>query len=100
MPRLRRLLRWALLLSAILAVAGAIAAAALYVSVTSTLPDVQGLRDVEMQEPMYVYSRDGKLIALFGEMRRYPVRIEDVPERLKQAFLATEDARFYEHSGV
>ncbi len=100
MPRLRRLLRWALLLFAILFVAGAITATALYLSVSSTLPDVQGLRDVEMQEPMYVYSRDGKLIALFGEMRRYPVKIEQVPERLKQAFLATEDARFYEHGGV
>src|SRR5690606_28469113 len=36
----------------------------------------------------------------FGEMRRYPVRIDEVPERLRQAFLATEDARFYEHGGV
>src|SRR5690606_27606441 len=71
-----------------------------YLSVASKLPDIQGLRDVEMQEPMYVYSRDGRLIALFGEMRRYPVKIGDVPERLKQAFLATEDARFYEHHGV
>lgn len=100
MPRLRRLLRWALLLIALLVVAGAITATALYLSVSSTLPEVDGLRDVEMQEPMYVYSRDGKLIALFGEMRRYPVKIDQVPERLKQAFLATEDARFYEHGGV
>ena len=100
MPRFRRLLRWTLLASLVVVVAGAIAAAALYLSVSSKLPDVQGLRDVEMQEPMYVYARDGKLMALFGEMRRYPVKIDDVPERLKQAFLATEDARFYEHGGV
>jgi penicillin-binding protein 1A len=100
MPRFRRLLRWALLILAILFVAGAITATALYLSVSSKLPDIDGLRDIEMQEPMYVYSRDGKLIALFGEMRRYPVKMADVPERLKQAFLATEDARFYEHGGV
>jgi len=49
---------------------------------------------------MYVYSRDGKLMALFGETRRYPVNIEDVPQRLKQAFLAAEDARFYKHHGI
>ena len=39
-------------------------------------------------------------MALFGETRRYPVNIEDVPQRLKQAFLAAEDARFYKHHGV
>ena len=95
-----RLLRWALLVGLVLGLAGAAIGGYLYYTVSSKLPDVASLRDVEMQEPMYVYSRDGKLIALFGEMRRYPVRIDEVPERLKQAFLATEDARFYEHGGV
>jgi len=98
--RLLRFLRWALLACVLLGLAAAVAAGFLYYTVSSKLPDVQSLRNVEMQEPMYVYSRDGKLMALFGEMRRYPVRIEDVPERLKKAFLATEDARFYEHGGV
>ncbi|HRO27846.1 MAG TPA: PBP1A family penicillin-binding protein, partial [Luteimonas sp.] len=98
--RLLRVLRWGLLACLVLGLAAAVVGAVLYTSVSAKLPDVQSLRDVEMQEPMYVYSRDGKLIALFGEMRRYPVRIGDVPERLKQAFLATEDARFYEHGGV
>ena len=50
--------------------------------------------------PLSVYARDGKLIALFGETRRYPVKIENVPPRVKQAFIAIEDARFYEHHGV
>src|SRR5690606_39141728 len=97
---LLRILRWVLLLCVVLGLAAAAAGFLAYTTVSARLPDVQSLRDVEMQEPMYVYSRDGKLIALFGEMRRYPVKIKDVPERLKQAFLATEDARFYEHSGV
>ncbi|WP_202845312.1 penicillin-binding protein 1A [Luteimonas saliphila] len=95
-----RFLRWALLACVALGLVAAAAGGLVYHTVSSKLPEVQSLRDVEMQEPMYVYSRDGKLIALFGEMRRYPVRIEEVPERLKQAFLATEDARFYEHGGV
>jgi len=95
-----RLLRWALLACLAVAVVAAAAGAFVYYTVSSKLPEVQSLRDIEMQEPMYVYARDGKLMALFGEMRRYPVKIEDVPERLKQAFLATEDARFYEHGGV
>lgn len=100
MTRFRRFLRWTLLALAGLLLLGVLGAGALYVAVSSRLPDVQALRNVEMQEPLYVYSRDGRLMALFGEMRRYPVRIEDVPERLKQAFMAIEDARFYEHEGV
>lgn len=100
MPRLRRLLRWALFASAGIAVLGLIAAGVLYAVIAPKLPDVETLRDVQLEEPMYVYSRDGKLMALFGEARRYPVDIEKVPERLKQAFLAIEDARFYQHHGV
>jgi penicillin-binding protein 1A len=100
MPRFRRLLRWALIASFAAILLGGLALATLYFVVSAKLPDVQSLRHMEMQEPMYVYARDGRLMALFGETRRYPVDIEKVPERVKQAFLATEDARFYEHHGV
>ena len=100
MPRIRRLLRWALFALAGLALLGAIALGTLYYLVAPKLPDVETLRAVEMQEPMYVYAKDGRLMALFGETRRYPVSIQDVPERQKQAFLAIEDARFYKHHGV
>ncbi len=100
MPRIPRLLRWILLGSVTLALIGAIAAGILVYVVSARLPDVQSLRNIELQEPMYVYSRDGRLIGLFGEMRRYPVEIRDVPPRVKQAFLAAEDANFYTHHGV
>ncbi len=100
MPRLPRLLRWILLGSVTVGVLGAIAAGILVYVVSAKLPDVQSLRNIELQEPMYVYARDGRLIGLFGEMRRYPVNIRDVPPRVKQAFLAAEDANFYEHHGV
>ena len=100
MPRLRRLLRWALIASAGLALLAAIGLGTLYVVLSSRLPEVESLREVEMQEPLYVYSADGRLMAVFGENRRYPVAIEQVPERLRQAFIAIEDARFYEHGGV
>ena len=100
MPRLPRPLRWFLLGTVTLALIGAISAAILVYVVSARLPDVQSLRTIELQEPMYVYARDGRLMGLFGEMRRYPVDVKDVPERVKQAFLAAEDARFYEHHGV
>ncbi|MDQ3056821.1 MAG: penicillin-binding protein 1A, partial [Pseudomonadota bacterium] len=100
MSRFRRFLRWGLLLSAGFMVLGLLTATALYFVVSSKLPDVQSLRQVELQEPLYVYANDGRLMALFGESRRYPVKIAQVPERVKQAFIAIEDARFYEHHGV
>ncbi len=100
MPRLRRVLRWALIALAALALAGLIVVAIVYRSISADLPDVSSLRETEMQEPLYVYSADARLMAVFGEARRYPVTIEQVPLRLRQAFLAIEDARFYEHGGV
>ena len=64
------------------------------------LPDVNSLRDTQYQVPMRVYDRAGGLMAEFGEKRRIPVTIEQVPPLLKNAFLAAEDDRFYEHPGV
>ena len=82
--------------------AGAIAYAALctYVYLAPALPDVDTLRDVRLQVPLRVYSRDGRVIAQIGEYRRIPVSYEDIPERLQSAFLAAEDDRFFAHHGV
>jgi penicillin-binding protein 1A len=100
MPPFRRLLRWALLAFAAISLLGLLALGTLYVVVSSKLPDVQSLRTVELQEPMFVYANDGRLMALFGETRRYPVDIGEVPERQKQAFIAIEDNSFYRHHGI
>ncbi|MBD1564643.1 PBP1A family penicillin-binding protein [Vibrio sp. S12_S33] len=70
-----------------------------YFYVKPDLPDVATLRDVQLQTPMQVYSQDGKLISQFGEKRRIPLRLEDMPPELIEAIIATEDSRFYEHYG-
>ncbi len=100
MARFRRILAWGLGALAVLALIGAIVAGVVYARIASELPDAQTLRSTELQEPLQVLSRDGRLIAIFGEGRRYPIRIEDVPEAVKNAFLAAEDASFYQHEGV
>ncbi|MEL1266039.1 penicillin-binding protein 1A [Pseudoxanthomonas putridarboris] len=100
MPRFRRLLRWTLITFLVLSLAGLAGLGFLYYTVSSKLPDIQSLRNVELQEPLYVYASDGRLIGLFGETRRYPVQIAQVPAQVKQAFVAAEDSRFYEHNGV
>ncbi|WP_313495067.1 penicillin-binding protein 1A [Pseudoxanthomonas mexicana] len=100
MSRFRRLLRWTLITFLILALAGAVGLGVLYYTVSSKVPDVQALRNVELQEPLYIYASDGRLMGLYGEIRRYPVQIDQVPVRVKQAFIAAEDSKFYEHKGI
>ena len=64
------------------------------------LPDIETLKDVKMQVPLRIYSSEMSLIAEFGEKRRTPVKIDSLPPRLINAFLAAEDDRFYIHPGV
>ncbi|MDW3096023.1 MAG: penicillin-binding protein 1A [Gammaproteobacteria bacterium] len=71
-----------------------------YLIYSPQLPPVDSLRDVKLQTPLKVYSREGKLIALFGEKRRIPLRYQELPQAMIDAFLAAEDDRFFEHPGV
>lgn len=74
--------------------------ASFYLYLTPNLPDVEQLRHTQLQIPLRIFSSDDKLIAEFGEKRRSPITIDQVPEKLSQAFIAAEDNRFYEHHGV
>ncbi len=65
-----------------------------------TLPSLEALTNYQPKLPLRVYSADGYLISEFGEERRAFVKIEDVPRNLKDAVLAIEDRRFYQHGGV
>ncbi len=64
------------------------------------LPDVASIRDIQLQVPLRVYSRDGKLIAQFGEQRRIPLPYEAIPQQIIHAVLSAEDDSFFSHSGV
>jgi penicillin-binding protein 1A len=64
------------------------------------LPQAAELREIKIAVPLQVYSRDGRLIAEFGEQKRTPVAYEDIPPLLIKAVLATEDEHFFEHPGV
>lgn len=96
----RRLLRWFLLLGLLFGAVGLGALGVAWWVIAPTLPDVQVLRDVRLQMPLSVYSADGKLMAVFGEARRKPALVGEIPEQVKQAVIAIEDARFYEHPGI
>ena len=66
----------------------------------SNLPSLDTLTDYRPKIPLRIYSDEGQLIGEFGAERRSVVSISEVPEHLKQAILAAEDDRFYEHGGV
>lgn len=83
-----------------LCILGLVAGGMLYFHLKSELPSVEALKTVELQQPMQIYTADGKLIGEVGEQRRIPVKLADVPQRLIDAFLATEDSRFYDHHGL
>lgn len=100
MQILKRLLRWILVLAFTGLLLGVAAIGVAYWLISPRLPSVAVLKDYHMQVPLRVLSADGKLIASFGETRRIPVAMGQVPDRLKHAVLAAEDASFYQHPGV
>ena len=80
--------------------AGILTIVAMYFYVKNDLPDVATLKEVKLQTPMQVYTADGQLISQFGEKRRIPLKLDEMPPLLIQAFLAIEDTRFYDHPGI
>ena len=83
-----------------LIILGCVVGGIFYVQLKSDLPNVDSLKTVELQQPMQIYTTDGKLIGEVGEQRRIPVKLADVPKKLVEAVLATEDSRFYDHHGL
>jgi len=64
------------------------------------LPDISELADYRPKLPLRVFSSEGTLIGEFGEERRNLTPISTVPKVMKDAVLAAEDARFYDHGGI
>src|SRR5688572_1740267 len=89
-----------LILAAVAALAGALVFVFAAVIVYPTLPSLDSLTDYRPKVPLRVYSVEGHLIGEFGEERRAVVAIGAVPEGMRDAILAAEDERFYQHGGV
>lgn len=102
MPRSRkvRLLIYTAGAGLTLLVLGMLTVLGAYAYFAPGLPDVETLKEVRLQVPLRVYTRDGRLIAEYGEQRRVPLKLEEVPQDLRNAILAAEDDRFYQHPGI
>ncbi len=100
MPRLSSALRVVGFLVLLGGLGSLLAAVGVYWYLNPKLPSIEVLKDVKLQVPLRVYSRDRTLIAEFGEKRRSPVQLAEVPRNMINAVLASEDDRFYQHPGV
>ena len=97
---LLRLLAWAVGVAAAGAVALALGLAIALAMAYPNLPDISDLADYRPKLPMRVYSAEGALLGEFGEERRNLTPIAEIPKVMKDAVLAIEDARFFQHGGV
>ncbi len=99
----RRHLRWLVVfvgLCVMATIGGLATIIAAYYFVEPGLPKAETIRDIPLQIPLRIYSRDGYLISEIGERRRVLVTYEDLPPQVIDAFIAAEDRRFFEHPGV
>jgi len=101
--RRQRFARWAILglglgacgmMTATATVIGA------YHYVSPSLPPAETIREIPLQIPLRIYSRDGRLIEEVGERRRILVTWDDLPDYVVDAFVAAEDGRFFDHPGI
>src|SRR5688572_4828859 len=93
-PRVLLALGFTVAITTILALLGS------YQYLHPSLPDVTTIKDIRLRVPLRVYSRDGKLIAQFGEERRIPLTFDAIPNQMINAVLAAEDDGFFQHGGV
>ncbi len=100
MSKIKKTLKISAILGLLGGVCAIIAIAGLYLYLSPKLPSVDTLEDIQLQEPLRVYTHDGLLISEYGDKRRIPLSITEIPRQLQQAFVSSEDDRFYEHPGV
>ena len=71
-----------------------------YLYLKPDLPKISLVDQSQLQIPLKIYTSDGVLIGEFGEKKRRPISFDDIPDNLKNAFLAAEDDGFFRHQGI
>ncbi|MCF6299083.1 MAG: transglycosylase domain-containing protein, partial [Thiomicrorhabdus sp.] len=97
-----RWLRWFMWLNVVIGLIFLPVAAVIFYALTiyPTLPDPAELKDVSYQVPLRIVTEDNKLISEIGIKRRIPLDYHQIPERMTQAIISSEDENFFEHGGV
>lgn len=97
---INRLVQFLIAPALFLTISGVVIVAAVYFYYAPQIPSASELKNTQLDLPLRVYSKENQLIAEFGQYRRRPVSFENVPDNLRDAFIAIEDSRFYEHKGI
>jgi len=95
-----KIVRWFILVSVFMMISGMFGVAGVYFYLGRNLPKISSLKDYRPPVITTVYSDDNRKIAEFSKERRIVIPLSQMPEMLKKAFIAAEDARFYKHKGI
>ena len=97
---MRKLINFAFYFGVFASLTSIIVLLATYLAFKPTLPEIKYVDESQLQMPLKVFTKDGILIGEFGEIKRRSIDYEDIPEDIKNAFLAAEDDNFFNHQGI
>jgi penicillin-binding protein 1A len=97
---LRKLFKWAMVTCLVLGTLGLGASLGFYRAILQNLPDIAQLEEWEPGKITYIFAQDGEQIGEYASEKRVEVTYEQIPQVLKDAIIATEDPRFFEHNGI
>ena len=97
---MRKLINFAFYFGVFVSLTSIIALLATYLAFKPTLPEIKYVDESQLQMPLKVFTKDGILIGEFGEIKRRSIDYDDIPEDIKNAFLAAEDDNFFNHQGI
>ena len=95
-----KLLQWILSIALLASIASILIISSGYIILKPNLPEINLVNENALQVPLRVFSNDEVLIGEFGEQKRRTIEYQDIPINVKNAFLAAEDDKFFEHRGI
>ena len=95
-----RFINWLLLVALIGTLLSMITIGTGYLVIKPSLPEINSVDEDVLQIPLKVLTSDGVLIGEFGDQKRRTIKYKEIPQNLKNAFLAAEDDQFFEHGGI
>ena len=97
---MRKLINFAFYFGVFVSLTSIIVLLATYLAFKPTLPEIKYVDESQLQMPLKVFTKDGILIGEFGEIKRRSINYNNIPDDIKNAFLAAEDDDFFNHQGI
>jgi penicillin-binding protein 1A len=97
---LLKFIQWSLILALLGSLSSIVIISSGYLLLKPSLPEINLVDQNILQVPLKVLTEDGVLIGEFGDQKRRTIEYHEIPDNLRNAFLAAEDDQFFEHNGV